>query len=311
MLLSSDQVLQSFRRIMSERNYKVMYSSIYQGFVTDPALMLLPLDEHMVHRGDGVFEALRFLNGKIYLVKPHLERLFRSSEAIALKVPKTIEEIEKICHELIELSGLTEGAIRIFVGRGPGDFSPNPYSTIGSQIYLIATPFKDLPEEKFQQGTSLMLSKVPVKPGIYSQVKSLNYLPNVMMKKESVDQNVDFSVALNEQGFIAEGPTENMSIVTKSGEFIAPKFDYTLRGTTLLRSMELLRKEPGLVSGVRTADLTRSDLEAAEEIMMIGTTLTALPVTQFDGKKVGSGKLGKVARRLRELILKDIETGGV
>src|SRR6185312_6274247 len=108
---------------------------IYGGIVIDPALMIVPLDDHIVHRGDGIFEAARMTAKGFYLLKPHLDRLARSADLIGLKLPKTVQEIAAICEELREVTRLPSGgALRIFVSRGPGDFSPSPYTTVGSQL---------------------------------------------------------------------------------------------------------------------------------------------------------------------------------
>jgi branched-chain amino acid aminotransferase len=199
--------------------------------------------------------------------------------------------------------------LRIFVSRGPGDFSPNPYSTVGAQIYIISMPFQSMPNEKYEKGASAIVSTVHAKPGIYAQVKSCNYLPNVMTKKEALDQGADFSINFTANDLVAEGPTENILILTPEKSLLAPKFDYTLRGTTLLRVLEIgkrLKSELGLKE-VGTKILKRADLDSAIEMMMVGTTLGVLPVTQFAGSAVGNGKVGAIAKRLNEEVMKLIE----
>jgi branched-chain amino acid aminotransferase len=223
-ILSREEFLNKLSDHNAKRNYQAMYSSLVQGCVTDPALMILPIDEHMVHRGDGVFEAIRFSPKKIFLLDAHIERLFRSAEMIGLKPPHASGEVKKICEDLREVSKLKEGILRLFVGRGPGDFTPNPYSTLGAQFYAVVTEFKPLSPELYSNGVKLMISDVPVKAGFYSQVKSCNYLPNVMMKKQTVDRGFDFAINLNESGFVAEGPTENIALVTADGVLCARAF---------------------------------------------------------------------------------------
>ncbi len=313
-VLTTDEFFRRLTELNPKRKYAAMYNSVVKGFVTDPALMLVPIDDHLVHRGDGVFEAVRLAPKGFFLMKEHLARLARSAELIGLKLPHTIEEIFEISLKLQKIAGLSSAMLRIFIGRGPGDFSPSPYSTLGSQIYIAIMEFKPLAAEKFIEGVSLMFSTVPVKPGLFAQVKSCNYLPNVLTKKESLDRGYDFAVNLTEQGFVAEGPTENILVLTAAGDLVAPKFDYTLRGTTLVRTLDLakdLLNKTGSIGGVAvhsigSADLSRDDLLQASELMMVGTTLEVLPVTRVESKKIGDGKGGPVARALRAELLKDL-----
>jgi 4-amino-4-deoxychorismate lyase len=310
-ILSQSDVFASLTKLNSKREYIAMYSSLFGGVVTDPALMLVPLDDHIVHRGDGVFEAIRTTASGMYLVYPHLERLYRSAKLIDLKVSVQINELHALCKELVEIGKLkNQGMLRIFVSRGPGDFSPSPYSTMGSQLYIAIMDFKSMPQSKYDEGVSVMTSKIPVKQAPYATVKSCNYLHNVLMKKESIDNNFDFSVGVSSDGYLAEGPTENIMIVNKSGELLAPNFDYTLRGTTLVRAMELaenqLRKDKNFLNGIRVADIHMDELASAREIMMVGTTLSVLPVTKFGPKSIGGGKPGPVAKKLCELVNQDM-----
>lgn len=304
-LISEAEWLTQLREKSSTKKYLAMYSSVFDGFVTDPALMVIPVDDHLVHRGDGVFEALRVTPSGIYLIGPHLERLYRSAELIGLKIPKNINELNKICEDLVshlKLKG--HGMLRLFVSRGPGDFSPNPYSTLGSQIYIVATEFTPMPREKYENGVSVMISRVGVKSAPYAQIKSCNYLPNVMMKKESLDSGYDFSVGVTDEGFLAEGPTENIMIVSAEGELLAPNFDYTLRGTTLMRALVLA--ESLKLENIRVTDIHISQLERAREIMMVGTTLSVLPVTKFEKNKVNDGRPGEIAQALCDLVNRDM-----
>ena len=163
-------------------------------------------------------------------------------------------------------------------------------------------------KEKYEVGVRLCFSQIAVKPGPFAQAKSCNYLPNVMMKKESVDRGFDFAINKNSDGKIAEGPTENILVWTKSGDLIAPKFDYTLRGTTLVRVLELAREARDLlnIGAVDVGDLRDDDLFDAREVMMVGTTLEVMPATQIENRKIADGRVGPLARQLRALLLRDI-----
>ena len=299
--LTQDEWLQALRNQIGNRKYWAMYSSWAGGIVTDVELMMVPLDDHLVHRGDGVFEALYYTPKGMFEVDAHIDRMFNSAKMVGLEMPVTKDELKDICQKVIDAAGEPEGQMRLYVSRGPGDFSPNPYSTVGSQLYVVAMPPSPEKPEVYRDGVSACLSTVPVKPHPYAQIKSCNYLQNVMTKKESVDKGFDYAINVTADGKIAEGPTENLLVLTADRELVAPPFEYTLRGTTLLRAMavaEELKAELD-IKFVGEKELVVPDLENALELMTVGTTLGVCPVTSFEGSPVADGKVGVVAKRLQ------------
>ncbi len=307
-LLSFDQVIDgliSMRRPHFSM-YLAMYSSWLGGIITDPALMTLPLDDHIVHRGDGVFEALRCIEWNIYALERHLDRMERSLAASSLKPPVDRQRLVDIICETIRAGNNGNCQLRIFISRGPGSFSANPYDTIGSQLYVMVLAYEPTEAEKYEKGVKLVTSSIPVKTDYFATVKNCNYLPNALMKKEAVDNGVDFSVSLDEKGFLAEGPTENVGIVTKKGEFLIPRFSRILRGVTVTRAMELAERIKGAeLSSAGEADITREQAYDAAEILVFGTVSNILPVVEYDGKRIGNGRPGPAFRRLLQLMTED------
>jgi branched-chain amino acid aminotransferase len=290
-----------------QNSYTSMYSTWYGGIITDPALMLVPIDDHMVHRGDGIFEAFKCVQGNIYLLDAHLDRLQQSAELIDLAWPMSRSELQEAVIQTIQAGNGHDSLIRLYISRGPGDFSPNPYASIGPQLYIVTTTFNAPDPSLRKKGCSLALSKIPLKPGIFSTVKSCNYLPNALMKKEAIDLGVDYTVGLDERGYLAEGPTENLGIVTRSRELLVPKFKRILRGTTLIRSMHLAQHlvHSGELQEVKETDLSPDDIVKAREVIIFGTTMDALPVISFQDKKIGAGTPGPISHQLYELLRRD------
>jgi branched-chain amino acid aminotransferase len=303
-MLSETEILAQLKTRTKDSVYKAMYSSWYGGIVTDPAFMLVPVDDHLVHRGDGVFEAIRYRGQNLFAWDAHVARLFASAERIGLTVPESPQRLKVIVTHLIEAAQLTEGMLRVFVSRGPGDFSPNPYSTVGAQLYIVATPFKPMAKELYERGASMVFALTAAKSSEWAQIKSCNYLPNVMTKKEAVDRHADFAVNLTVDGCVAEGPTENIMILTAGNELLAPEFDYTLRGTTLMRVFEEVKKIKSdlNINEIGTRPIKKNDLLNAKEVMMVGTTLGVLPITKIEGTPLGSGQVGPVARKLNQIL---------
>lgn len=291
--------------------YRAMYSTWMGGIVTDPTLMLVPVDDHIVHRGDGVFEAFKCVRGRIYLLERHLDRLERSSAMIGLAWPVSRSVLKQRIQETIRAAEVEDCLFRLYISRGPGDFSPSPSSTYGSQLYLVVTDLSHPPPQKYESGCSLITSAIPVKPGFFANVKSCNYLPNVLMEKEAEEGGADYAVGLDEAGCLTEGPTENMGLITRDGAFLVPPFKRILRGTTVIRMMELAQSlvREGVLREVRESPIAREDVLAAAEVMMFGTTFDVLPVVSFDGQSIGGGQPGPVFRTFLDRMRADQQEG--
>jgi branched-subunit amino acid aminotransferase/4-amino-4-deoxychorismate lyase len=291
-------------------NYLAMYSSWYGGVITDPALMLVPIDDHLVHRGDGVFEAFKCVSGHVYALSRHLDRLERSAAAIALSLPLDRTTLEQTILATIRITGAVDCLIRVFVSRGPGGFSTNPYECPAAQLYIVVTRLTLPLPEKYQQGVTLLSSQVPIKRAYLANIKSCNYLPNVLMKKEAEDAGVHYTVSIDEQGFIAEGSTENIGIITRQKDFLVPRFDAVLRGTTVTRMMELAASlvVDGTLNQIAEARITAEQAYEAAEMMVFGTTFDVLPVVQYDGRAISGGKPGPYYQRFRQLLRDDMNS---
>lgn len=310
--LSFDQVVDRLLAMKQphQKNYLAMYSSWYGGIITEPALMMVPIDDHLVHRGDGVFEAFKCVGGNIYGLERHLDRLESSARGSFLVPPLNREELVEAILATVRAANASDCFIRIFLSRGPGGFSTNPYECPKSQLYIMVCTLQLPPEEKYDLGVTLISSKIPIKKAYFANIKSCNYLPNVLMKKEAVDAGVDYTISLDEQGFLGEGATENIGIVTRGGELLVPRFGNILRGITVGRIMELARAlvDSGNLTRVGEADITPEQAFEAAEILMFGTSFDVLPVVDYDGRKIGEGRPGPFFKKFLALIREDIRS---
>ncbi|HEY8240367.1 MAG TPA: aminotransferase class IV, partial [Kiritimatiellia bacterium] len=179
--------------------YYAMYSSAWDGIVTDPTLMVVPMDDHLVHRGDGVFETIKCVAGKIYCLEAHLDRLFFSAGKIGLQSAWPREEIRDTIIQTVRAGGRKDCLVRAILSRGPGSLGVSPYDCPRPGLYVLAHQLKPPFMELHPEGAHVVTSKVPVKPGYFANIKSCNYLPNVLMKKEASDQGADFSLSFDER----------------------------------------------------------------------------------------------------------------
>lgn len=170
----------------------------------------------------------------------------------------------------------------------------------------MITQLRPPSSEKYENGVLLGKSDVPIKSSWMAQVKSCNYLPNVLMKKEAVDRRLDFVVGIDAQGHVTESATENIMIVDKSGTIVHPTLDCILKGTTMVRACELAR-ENGIATEAKSISV--ADLTSAREVMITGTSLNVLPVVKYENITIGDGKPGSIAKQLHQLMLDDIKMG--
>lgn len=273
----------------------------------DPRLLLVPLDDHMVHRGDAIFESLSFLEGRIVQLDAHLERMKHSASVLELEPPCPWEEVRQIIVEVARAGGEPYGGLKVLLGRGCGGLGVDPAECPESSLYMVATKGHPLPESFWQKGLTAARSAVPAKQEWLAQIKSTNYLANALMASEARKKGVDVTFSFDENGFLAEAAIANVALVDNEGRMLMPEFRRALPGTTSLRAMELAK---AFMSVVLT-DITEEILEQASEILVLGTTCECVAVTHYNGKPVGDGRPGPIADRLRHLLHDALVTGGV
>lgn len=292
-----------------QRNYYAMYSSWWDGITTDPNLMILPLDDHMVHRGDGLFETFKCVDGAVYNLDAHWTRIENGARKIALPIPWSREVRNQLLRKVLHAGGHRDALLRVFLSRGPGGHSANPYECPEPLLILLAIRLGPPFMTAHPGGAKVGVSDIPNKPGLFAQVKSVNYLPNVLMRKQAVDENVDFMLGFDAHGHMTELPTENLGMVSADGILKIPKPDHILMGTTMRRAVELAREQlvpKGVLHGVEEADVPRNELENAREMLIFGTTPNVSAVTEFAGRPVGDGRPGPVWRELSRVFEEDL-----
>jgi 4-amino-4-deoxychorismate lyase len=312
-VLTADDVVNQFKALRAKQpvNYYAFYSNQLRGVVTDPALMVLPFDDHMVHRGHGIFDTAAVVNGKIYDLEAHLDRFLLSAERSKLRLPCSREEMRDIIIKTTAASGRREASIRYWLSSGPGSLELTPAA--GSQPGFFVMIFGGLtyPERWLTEGARVMTTTYPIKAPIYAITKATNYLPNVLMQMEAKDAGFDNGVFIDEDGHVGESSNMNVAFVTKQGVLAHPKFDHILAGCTSLRMLELatVLKDRGLVKGIEVRDIPVAEARAAREMLMLGSSVKVAPIVQWDDQMIGNGKPGPVSKALLQLLDDDMRTG--
>lgn len=313
-LLDADAVLTAFRGLRERQpvNYTAFYSSQLGGVVTDPALMVLPFDDHMVHRGHGIFDTAGIVNGRIYDLEAHLDRFVRSAGRSNLPLYGSREQMRDIIIKTTALSGRRDGSIRYWLSSGPGSLELSPAAGAEPGFFVMIFGGLAYPERWTTEGLKVMTTTLPIKPPLYAITKSTNYLPNVLMQMEAKKAGLDNGVFLDRAGNVGESSNMNVAFVTADGVFRHPKFDHILTGCTSLRLLELAPAlvAQGLIGGVEVCDIPVAEARAAREMMLIGSSIKVASIVEWDGARIGDGRPGAIARALLALLENDMRGGG-
>ncbi len=253
--------------------------------------------DHGLLYGDGIFEGIRFYNGRVFRLEEHLGRLWDSARSIRLEIPMSVREMTEALLETIRENGLREGYIRLLVTRGVGNLGLNPEQCKRPSVIIIAASVTLYPEAMYQKGLTVVTCATRrTNPGALNPaVKSLNYLNNVMARIEANLAGADEALMFNDAGNVAECTADNVFIIKRGHIFTPPITAGALRGITRGIVFEIAA-ELGLK--VVETDITRHDVFIADECFLTGTAAEIIPVIEVDGRRIGTGKPGPIGARM-------------
>ena len=311
-VLTADDVLARFKELRSRQpvNYYAFYSSQLGGIVTDPALMVIPFDDHMVHRGHGIFDTAGLIDGRIYDLEAHLDRFLMSAERSKLRVAPSRAEMRDIIVKTTAASGKRNGSIRYWLSSGPGSLELTPAA--GSEPGFFVMVFAGLvyPDRWATQGARVMTTTYPIKAPIYAITKATNYLPNVLMQMEAKEAGFDTGVFIDADEHVGEGSNMNVAFVTNDAVLVHPTFDHILAGCTSLRMLDLAKqlRDRGLLKGIEVRDVSVAEARASREMLLMGSSVKVVSIVQWDDQVIGDGKPGPVAKALFQLLEEDMRS---
>ncbi len=268
------------------------------GTLHEEADAKISVFDHGLLYGDGIFEGIRFYNGRVFQLDEHLDRLVDSAKAIWLTLPMSKEELTQATLETIRANELRDGYIRLIVTRGKGTLGLSPENCTPSVI-IIAAGIRLYPAEYYEKGLEVVTCgtrRVP-QDVLSPAVKSLNYLNNIMAKIEAQNARAGEGLLLNAQGYVAECTGDNVFILKRNELYTPPVSAGSLRGITRSVILELARE---LDIKVKECELTRYDLYTADEFFLTGTAAEVIPVVKLDRRQIGAGTPGAVTRQFME-----------
>lgn len=255
--------------------------------------------DHGVLYGDGVFEGIRVYNGRVFKCEEHINRLYNAAKAIMLEIPMSKEEMTEVLLETCRRNQIKDGYVRLVVTRGKGDLGLNPVSCKVASVFCIAGSITLYPDEMYIKGMPIITAvqrrnKATI---VDPQIKSLNYLNNILAKIEANRAGVPEALMLNHDGVVAECTGDNIFIVKDNVIYTPPIYIGILDGITRNIVIELAKK---LGYEVKESEFTLFNVYSADECFLTGTAAEAIPVTNVDGRIIGNGEAGPVTTRLLE-----------
>jgi len=260
--------------------------------------------DHGLLYGDGVFEGLRVYSGKVFKLPEHIDRLYDSAKAIALKIPIPPADMSKAVEDAVAHNKKIDGYIRLIVTRGAGSLGLDPRKC-EPNIIIIVDDIVLYPKELYDAGLEVITSSyVRNHPNATNpRVKSLNYLNNILAKIEAIRAGCLEAIMLNHKGEVAECTGDNIFVIKKGVLKTPPSDAGILEGITRNFVIELAKK-----AGIpfREESLTRYDVYVADEIFLTGSAAEVIAVTKVDDRVIGTGQQGPITAQLRELFTKGI-----
>ncbi|HZD43720.1 MAG TPA: branched-chain-amino-acid transaminase, partial [Methanomicrobiales archaeon] len=235
--------------------------------------------DHGLLYGDGVFEGIRAYNGRVFRLDEHLDRLYDSARTIDLQIPHTKEEFKDLILETLRKNNLKDAYIRPVVTRGVGDLGLDPRKCLKPSVFIIATEWGAMYGDLYEKGLCAITVSVRrnAAEALPPNVKSLNYLNNILAKIECNYKGGDEAIMFDTNGYVSEGSGDNI-FVAKNGILITPPTLNNLRGITRQVVLEIAES---MGVQLKEQNLGYFDLYSADEVMVTGTAAEVAPITKI------------------------------
>jgi branched-chain amino acid aminotransferase len=266
--------------------------------------------DHGLLYGDGVFEGIRAYNGRVFRLKEHLDRLYRSAQAIVLNIGMSTDQMRDAVLQTLRANGLRDAYIRLVVTRGVGDLGLDPKKCPHPTVFIIADKIALYPEECYTQGLEVntVSTRRNSSQALNPNIKSLNYLNNILAKIEAGVSGAREAIMLSLEGYVAECTGDNIFYIQGDRLVTPPSAAGALEGITRDAVIELAQAA-GLVPEEKL--FTPFNLYTAEEVFLTGTAAEIIPVVRIDARPIGEGKPGPRTQRLMKVFHELTQRDGV
>jgi len=269
----------------------------------------VPLNDHGLLYGDGVFEGIRAYNGRIFKLDEHIRRFQDCARALMIELPLTAAELCKIVRECCAKNDLNDGYIRLVATRGSGDLGLSPTKCPEPRVFCIAATISLYPPEMYETGIPVITAQTRRNNAtiVDPQIKSLNYLNNILAKIEANFAGAQEAIMLAQNGVVAECTADNIFIVRDGIIYTPPIYIGALDGITRQTVIQLARTEG---YELHEKEFTLFNVYNADECFITGTGAECIAVTKADNRTIGNGTAGTITKKILALYQKHVRENG-
>jgi branched-chain amino acid aminotransferase len=252
--------------------------------------------DHGFLYGDGVYETMRVYDGVTFMLDEHLRRLFRSASLIGLTIPHDVDSLKASIYDTLIANFLKNAFVRLTVSRGYGPIGLDPDLCPKPTIVIIAQEMKEYPKSFYEKGINIIIAETRrnFRGSINPQIKSLNFLNNILAKIEAKKGGAYDAIMLNVYGKLAEGTISNIFFF-KDNILCTPSPECGILDGITRGVVKELAMRDGLK--VEEGEFTKEDLYSAEEVFITSTTLEVMPVSKIDDREYAVGYMTKLLHR--------------
>ncbi len=257
---------------------------------------LVSVFDHGFLYGDGIYETLRAYKGVVFKFGEHMDRLFRSASMIGLAIPMVADDIEKAVYSTMEANRQKEAVIRITVSRGAGPVGLDPALCPRPTLVIISSEFKKYPGRYYQKGVRIAVvnTRRNFRGALDPKIKSLNFLNNILAKREGIERGAYEAIMLNYRGYVAEGTITNVFFV-RDNILCTPGVNVGILDGITRKMILDIAKDLGI--GINEGRFRKDELYHAQEVFISNTTMEVMPVAEIDDMKIADSP-GRITRML-------------
>jgi branched-subunit amino acid aminotransferase/4-amino-4-deoxychorismate lyase len=268
----------------------VTWTYLNGAFFLETEALVPATDSGLLH-ANGLFETFRARRGHVYRLTNHVARLRSGAGVLGITPPEDLDHLPEIVREITSRAHLTDARLRLTLTAGPPDGMP--------AFIVQARLATDYPAEMYARGATAVISPVRRnETSPLSRIKSLNYLDNLLARRDAQRVGALDALLLNTRGTLAEGAASNVFIVRRGAVLTPPVEDGALPGITRAAVLDLARSDR---INTEEASFPKEDLFGANEAYLTNAVMGVMPLVSVDGAAIGSGKPGAVTERIRML----------
>lgn len=244
--------------------------------------------------GMGLFETMRAVNGQVFRLDDHLNRMIASAKALAIPFGYTPREIESAIGQVLEANGLKNARMRMTLSSGP----LTQAESLKGMLLISATQFTPYPKEYYDKGVRVALTEFRQNPNDPTcGHKTTSYAARLIALRHAHEKLAAESLWFTPDNYLAEGSISNVFLV-QDGVLVTPRLETPVLPGIARRTVLSLAEKLGIKCAEK--DLTIHDLLSAQEVFLTNVIMTILPVTAVESHTVSEGKVGAITKRLTE-----------